>query len=73
MSIGKTVNRLLFLILICSTFQAYGQDDKREELEQRRLELQQEIRRINNLRTSNLAKEKSILTEGQDDQAVLQK
>ncbi|WP_317172078.1 murein hydrolase activator EnvC family protein [Salinimicrobium oceani] len=48
------------------SIQSFSQENKREELEQRRLELQQEIARINNLRTSNLKKEKSILTEVED-------
>ena len=51
--------------------QVFGQTDKREELEQRRVELQQEIKRINNLRTTNLRKEKSILTQVEDlDQQI---
>lgn len=51
--------------------QAFSQEDKREELEERRQELQKEIQRINSLRTSNLRKEKSILTEVEDlDQQI---
>ena len=51
--------------------QGFSQEDKREELEERRQELQKEIQRINSLRTSNLRKEKSILTEVEDlDQQI---
>jgi murein hydrolase activator len=56
----------IFTGLMLISFQVFSQTDKREELEQRRLELQQEISRINSLRTSNLKKEKSILTEVED-------
>ena len=57
-----------FLLL---SIHGFSQVDKREELEQRRLELQAEIKRINSLRTSNLKKEKSILTEVEDlDQQI---
>ena len=49
----------------------YAQSDQREELEERRLQLQQEIKRINSLRTSNLKKEQSILTQVEDlDQQI---
>lgn len=61
---------LLFLFLLIN-FPGFSQTDERKELEQRRQELQQEIKRINNLRTSNLSKEKSILTEVADlDQQI---
>ncbi|NJW52024.1 peptidoglycan DD-metalloendopeptidase family protein [Salinimicrobium sp. CDJ15-91] len=56
----------LLIGLFLFSIQSFSQENKREELEQRRLELQQEIARINNLRTSNLKKEKSILTEVED-------
>lgn len=65
------VRHLIFTGLLFFSLQAFSQNDKREELEQRRLELQQEIRRINSLRTSNLQKQKSILTEVEDlDQQI---
>lgn len=49
----------------------FSQENKRAELEQRRLELQDEIKRINTLRTTNLKKEKSILTQVEDlDQQI---
>ncbi|MFD0977189.1 murein hydrolase activator EnvC family protein [Salinimicrobium gaetbulicola] len=60
------VRHLILIGLLFFNLQTFSQTDKREELEQRRLELQQEIKRINNLRTSNLKKEKSILTEVED-------
>ncbi|MFV8837284.1 murein hydrolase activator EnvC family protein [Salinimicrobium soli] len=66
MSFLKPLLAGLFLLLSVTSF---AQD--REELEQRRLELQQEIKRINNLRTTNLKKEKSILTQVEDlDQQI---
>ncbi|NJW54346.1 peptidase M23, partial [Salinimicrobium sp. CDJ15-91] len=52
----------IFLI----SLNTFAQQDKREELEERRQQLQQEIQRINNLRTKNLKKEKSILTQVED-------
>ena len=45
---------------------SHAQDSKRKELENRRFELQQEIKRINALRTSNLKKQKSVLTQVED-------
>lgn len=63
----RILNRIcLFAGLVLVSLQGFSQVDKREELEKRRLELQQEISRINSLRTSNLKKEKSILTEVED-------
>ncbi len=57
----------LFFISLTS----FAQQDKREELEERRQQLQQEIQRINNMRTTNLKKEKSILTQVEDlDQQI---
>lgn len=56
----------LIAVVMLFSLQGFSQANKREELEQRRLELQQEISRINSLRTSNLRKEKSILTEVED-------
>ncbi|MFD2517413.1 murein hydrolase activator EnvC family protein [Salinimicrobium flavum] len=58
--------QLLFIVFLMVGIQVFSQEDKREELEQRRVELQQEIKRINSLRTSNLKQEKSILTEVED-------
>lgn len=45
------------------SFGLFSQSATKEELEERRVELQQEIRRINSLRTSNLKKEQSILNQ----------
>lgn len=60
---------LLFALLV--SIQVASQNDRRQELENRRVELQQEIRRINNLRTSNLRQEKSVLTEVEElDQQI---
>ena len=65
-------SRALFIgIFLFLSLQLSAQSDKREELEQRRIELQQEIKRINSLRSTNLKKEKSILTEVEDlDQQI---
>ena len=60
------VKNLIFAGVLLLSLNLFAQSDKREELEERRLELQQEIKRINSLRTSNLKKEKSILTEVED-------
>ena len=67
-------NRLfggLVLLLLLFSFTVSAQSDKRQELEDRRVQLQQEIKRISDLRSSNLRKEKSILTEVEDlDQQI---
>lgn len=58
-------------MLLVFSFDVSAQSDKREELENRRVQLQQEIKRISDLRSSNLRKEKSILTEVEDlDQQI---
>jgi murein hydrolase activator len=69
---SKDVLRYSFLVVfLLLGAQGFAQSDKREELEERRQELQKEIQRINSLRTSNLRKEKSILTEVEDlDQQI---
>lgn len=66
MSIKSIFNQLLLAGLLLSAIHGFSQSDKREELESRRLQLQQEIKRINDLRSTNLRKEKSILTEVED-------
>lgn len=66
MSTNKVFKSCFFAGLMLISLQVFSQTNNREELEQRRLELQQEISRINSLRTSNLKKEKSILTEVED-------
>ncbi|CAN5350862.1 peptidoglycan DD-metalloendopeptidase family protein [soil metagenome] len=55
---------LLFLFLVGFTTSAHSQS--REDLEQRRLELQQEIKRINSLRSTNKQQERSVLTQVED-------
>ncbi|MFD1094470.1 murein hydrolase activator EnvC family protein [Salegentibacter chungangensis] len=66
--IKKNYLSLLFVTsLIClSSFSAFAQNTNREELEQKRLELQREIRRINDLRSSNKKREQSVLTQVED-------
>ena len=59
----KKIFLLLFLLL---AFQGFSQEDSREELEKRRLELQQQIEQIQGLRSTNLKKERSILTQVED-------
>ena len=71
MKIKVLLRDVFFAGFLLSSLHGFSQENKREELEQRRLDLQQEIKRINSLRTSNLKKEKSILTEVEDlDQQI---
>ncbi|MFO7720248.1 MAG: peptidoglycan DD-metalloendopeptidase family protein [Gillisia sp.] len=56
---------ILMLILLTGNFSGYSQTN-REDLEKRRIELREEIQRINTLRTSNKNAEKSVLTEVED-------
>lgn len=60
---SKFIHRFSIILALVLFTEAYGQSPRREELEQRRIELQQEIRRINDLRTSNLRQQRSVLTE----------
>lgn len=55
----------LFLFLVSGSLDIQAQTS-REELEQRRLQLRDEIQKINSLRTSNKKKEKSVLTQVED-------
>ncbi|MGO3706699.1 MAG: murein hydrolase activator EnvC family protein [Mesonia hippocampi] len=52
----------VFFLLLTST-QSYGQDKERKALEQRRRELQHQIKEINSLLISNKNKQESILTQ----------
>jgi septal ring factor EnvC (AmiA/AmiB activator) len=71
MKIKVLLRHVFFAGFLLSSLHGFSQENKREELEQRRLDLQQEIKRINSLRTSNLKKEKSILTQVEDlDQQI---
>ncbi|WP_037324842.1 murein hydrolase activator EnvC family protein [Salinimicrobium terrae] len=71
MKIRVLLRHIFFTGFLLLSLQGFSQEKNREELEQRRLELQEEIKRINSLRTSNLKKEKSILTEVEDlDQQI---
>ena len=56
-------NKIIFLLFLFLSFQGFSQEDSREELEKRRRELQEQISRIQGLRSSNLKQEKSILTQ----------
>lgn len=56
-------NKIILLLFLFLSFQGFSQEDSREELEQRRRELQEQISRIQGLRSSNLKQEKSILTQ----------
>ncbi|MCM4159173.1 peptidase M23 [Antarcticibacterium flavum] len=56
---------LLFIFLFFAVVPAFSQST-REDLEQRRIELREEIKRINSLRTTNKQREKSVLTEVED-------
>ena len=57
---------LFFLLFIFGGSYTAQSQNTREDLEQRRLELQQEIKRINSLRSSNKQREKSVLTQVED-------
>ena len=56
-------NKIIFLLFLFLSFQGFSQEDSREELEKRRRELQEQISRIQGLRSTNLKLEKSILTQ----------
>lgn len=61
-----SLKSLFFLAaLFALNFQAQAQTE-REKLEQRRIELREEIEKLNDLRNFNLKKEKSVLTEVQE-------
>ncbi len=55
----------LFIFLLTGIFSADAQNT-REDLEQRRQELQQEIKRINSLRSTNKKEERSVLSQVED-------
>jgi septal ring factor EnvC (AmiA/AmiB activator) len=60
---SKHIFIITFLLIGCA--EVYSQDT-RESLEERRIELRDEIQKINSLRSSNKKKEKSVLTEVED-------
>ncbi len=65
----RILNPTLQLVLL--TFLFFGgltvqSQNTKEDLEERRLELREEIRKINSLRSSNKLREKSVLTEVED-------
>jgi septal ring factor EnvC (AmiA/AmiB activator) len=60
---SKHIFVIAFLFLGCAKI--YSQNT-REILEERRIELREEIQKINSLRSSNKKKEKSVLTEVED-------
>jgi septal ring factor EnvC (AmiA/AmiB activator) len=59
----KTV---LFLLLFTVGFSGHAQKDKQAELEQKRQQLQEEIKQINTLLFSTKKKEKTVLTQVED-------
>lgn len=60
---SKHIIVIAFLFFGCAKI--YSQNT-RESLEERRIELREEIQKINSLRSSNKKKEKSVLTEVED-------
>ena len=60
---SKHIFIIAFLFFGCGTI--YSQNT-RESLEERRIELREEIQKINSLRSSNKKQEKSVLTEVED-------
>ncbi len=61
----KIPQAFIFLFLFSGNIFVQAQTTK-EDLEKRRLELQQEIRQINTLRSTNKQKERSVLTQVED-------
>lgn len=63
----KAYSKHIFILvfLIIGGAKSYSQDT-RESLEERRIELREEIQKINSLRSSNKKREKSVLTEVED-------
>ena len=59
-------HKYLLLFFLLFAVQAFSQTETREELEQRRKALQEQIARINSLRTTNLKQEKSVLSQVED-------
>ncbi|SDR83975.1 Septal ring factor EnvC, activator of murein hydrolases AmiA and AmiB [Gillisia sp. Hel1_33_143] len=64
MKFSKLHKIAIVLLLFIASLSAEAQT--KESLEQRRIELRQEIQRISDLRNSNKKKEKSVLTEVED-------
>ncbi len=56
----------LFFLLLIVGFSSHAQKDKQAELEQKRQQLQEEIRQINTLLFSTQKKEKTVLTQVED-------
>ncbi len=54
---------LIFAVLLLTGQLLFSQNDKQAELEQKRLQIQEEIKQINNLLFSTKKKERSVLTE----------
>tara|TARA_R110000850_G_scaffold271031_2_gene404866 strand:+ start:261477 stop:262709 length:1233 start_codon:yes stop_codon:yes gene_type:complete len=61
-----TKHIVLLIFLFFTGITAFSQKDKQAELEEKRQQLQEEIRQINNLLFSTKKKEKSVLTEVED-------
>lgn len=63
----KSYPQYIFIVafLFIGSASLYSQNS-REDLEERRIQLREEIQKINNLRSSNKKKEKSVLTEVED-------
>ena len=65
--IGINYSRLTFFLLVLFLcFHSVGAQTDREELEKRRIELRNEISRINELRISNQKKQRSVLGQVED-------
>lgn len=62
----KFSRSLFFLLFLSLGFQIANAQTNREELEKRRIELRNEISRINELRISNQKKERSVLGQVED-------
>ncbi len=63
--LNPTLQLVLLSLLLLGGIRVQSQNSK-EDLEERRLELREEIQKINSLRSSNKLREKSVLTQVED-------
>jgi murein hydrolase activator len=66
MKLQRLLTPAFFLFFLFSSVIPAIAQNTREDLEKRRLELREEIKRINSLRSTNKQREKSVLTEVED-------
>src|SRR5690606_25890341 len=66
MNLKKSLPHIFFLLFLLTGIFNMQSQNTREDLEQRRQELQQEIKRINSLRSTNKKEERSVLSQVED-------